>query len=142
MIKLIQNTLGDKKIIINGKNEMIKWEYIISKLYEKEKEEGQRAGTKLTSKHIYYGNHKMNVRLAAQVVSTSISDALLFTKTKDSSFDGCNATAEFCLMFNNAFDILNACKKLSNTPFNGAITEGDVKYMKHFMKNLKYMLLN
>lgn len=48
MIKLIRNTLGDKKIIINGKNEMIKWEYqYISKLYEKEKEEGLRAGTKL-----------------------------------------------------------------------------------------------
>jgi len=136
MIKLIRNTLGDKKNIINGKNEMIKWEYI-SKLYVKEKEEGLRAGTKLTSKHIYYGNHKMNVRLAAQILSTSVSDALLFTKTKDSSFDGCNATAEFCLMFNNAFDILNARKKLSNTPFNGAITEGNVKRYEAFYEKFK-----
>lgn len=75
-------------------------------MYKKEKDEGLRAGTKLTSKHIYYENQKMNVRLAAQVLSTSVSDALLFTKTKDSSFDGCSATAEFCLMFNNAFDIM------------------------------------
>lgn len=88
----------------------MKWDYT-SKLYEKEKDEGLRAGTKLTSKHIYYENQKMNVHLAAQVLRTSVSDVLLFTKTKDSSFDGCSATAEFCLMFNNVFDILNARKK-------------------------------
>jgi len=36
MIKLFKNALGDKKIIIDGNGELIKWEHIV-KLYEKEK---------------------------------------------------------------------------------------------------------
>jgi len=39
MIKLVRNTLGDKKNIVNSKNETIRWDFI-SKLYEKEKTEG------------------------------------------------------------------------------------------------------
>lgn len=136
MIKLIRNTFGDRKIIMNSKNEIICWDYIV-KLYNKEKNEGLRAGTKLTSKHIFYGNQKMNVRLAAQVLSNSVSDALLFTKTKDPLFDGCIATAEFCRMFNNAFDILNARQMLSKSPYNGAITVENFKTYETFYESFK-----
>jgi len=37
-------------------------------LHLKQKE-GLRAATKLTNKHIYFHNEKMNVKLAAQVLS-------------------------------------------------------------------------
>lgn len=128
-----------QKIIINSKNEIIFWDYIV-KLYNKEKNQGLslRAGTKLTSKHIFYGNQKMNVRLAAQVfLSNSVLDALLYTKTKDPSFDRCIATAEFCRMFNNAFDILNARQMLSKSPYNGAITVENFKIYETFYKSFK-----
>lgn len=64
MIKLIRNTFGDKKVLKNGKGELIKWEYVVM-LYEKEQEEGLKAATKLTSRHIFFHNEKMNVRLAS-----------------------------------------------------------------------------
>jgi len=40
-------------------------------------------------------------------------------------------------MFNNAFNILNARKKLSNTPFYGAITEDNVKRYEAFYEKFK-----
>lgn len=102
MIKLIRNAFGDKKVLKNGKGELIKWEYVVM-LYEKEQEEGLRAVTKLTSRHIFF----QNVRLASQLLSDSVGDVLLYMQTVDAKFEGCKATAEFCKIINNAFDILN-----------------------------------
>lgn len=57
MLKLVRNAFWEKRIIQNGKGELIKWDYI-QKLVEKEKNEGLRAATKLTSRHIFYKNEK------------------------------------------------------------------------------------
>lgn len=107
MVKLIKNSLGEKNILYNGNGELIKWEYIV-RLFEKEKHDGLKVATKLTSRHIFFHNEKINVRLAAQVLSDSVGDALLCMKTIDNTFKGCEATAEFCKMINNAFDILSS----------------------------------
>ncbi|CAI6357380.1 unnamed protein product [Macrosiphum euphorbiae] len=122
MIKLVRNAFGDKKTIVNGNGQKIRWDYI-QKLYQKENCEGLRAATKLTNRHLHYYNEKMNVRLAAQVPSNSVCDALLYLNGSDPNFEGSLATAEFCLIFNNAFDILNSRKQLSNKPFNNSINE-------------------
>lgn len=120
MVKLVRNTLGDKQILINSNGEKIEWNYI-KKLYFKEKQEGLKVATKLSKKHIYYFNEKMNVRLAVQVLSCSVSKALLFRQTIDGEFEKSSATAEFCIMINNAIDILN-CSKFSKTPYNLALS--------------------
>lgn len=52
----------------------------------------------------------MNVRLAAQVLSDSVGDALLYVKSINTNFEGCEATSEFCKRINNAFDILYSRK--------------------------------
>lgn len=94
LLKLARSGFGEKRIIQTGKGELIKWDYI-QKLYEKEKIEGLRAATKLTSRHIFYKNEKMNVCLAAQVLSDSVGDALIYVRLIDSNFEGCEATSEF-----------------------------------------------
>lgn len=53
MVKLICNTLDDRRILINSQGEKIEWEYI-KKLYLKEKKEGLKVATKLTQKHVYH----------------------------------------------------------------------------------------
>lgn len=121
MIKLIRNTLGDKKVLIGENNKEIKWDHI-KNLYYKEKKEGLKAATKLTRKHIYYYNEKMNVKLASQVLSSSVSCALTFCETLDSEFTNVKPTAEFCMIMNNAFDILNCRTKYSKSPFNLALS--------------------
>jgi len=120
MIKLVRNTFGDKKIIVNGNGQKIRWDYV-QKLYEKENCEGLRAATKLTNRHLHYYNEKMNVCLAAQLLSNSVCDELLYLNGSDTNFEGCLATAEFSLIFNNVFDILNSPKQLSIKPFNSSI---------------------
>jgi len=121
MIKLIRNTLGDKKVLINQE---IKWNHN-KNLYYKEKKEGLKAAKKLTRKYIYYYNEKMNVKLASQALSSSVSCALTFCETLDSEFTNVKSTAEFCMIINNAFDILNCRTKYSKSPFNLALSHID-----------------
>lgn len=105
MIKLVRNTLGDMGCLFNQEGKKISWDYI-KMLYYKEKNESLKAATKLTNKHIYYYNEKMNVELTTQVLSNSVGNGLKFCKSLGSDeFKDIDATTEFCLMKNDAFDI-------------------------------------
>lgn len=81
MLKLIRNAWNNRVVIKNSKGEKINWEYI-TKLYELEQKEGLRLGTKLTKRHIHFHNEIMNVRLAAQTLSNSVADALIYLSKK------------------------------------------------------------
>lgn len=132
MLKLVRNTLGDLKCIYDGNGRLIKWDHIIQ-LFQKEKSEGLRAATKLSNRHINYYNEKMNVKLAAQVLSNSVSCALRFCQSLgDEQFSGIDGTAVFCSMINNAFDILNCRSKYSKSPFNVALDEKSYNKYKQF----------
>lgn len=77
-------------------------------MYELEREQGLRAGTKLKKRHINFHNEKINVKLAAQTLSQSVADALTYLKNTNEDFKGAGPTAEFISFINNAFDILNS----------------------------------
>jgi DNA transposase THAP9 len=68
MLKLIRNTREFKSVIINSKREKICWKYI-KMLYEIEQQEGLRAGTKLTKRHIQFHYEKMNVGYKIKKIS-------------------------------------------------------------------------
>jgi len=121
MIKLVRNTLGDKQILLNSNGDKIEWSFI-KELYYKEKQEGLKVATKLSHKHVYYFNEKMNVKLAAQVLSTSVSNALTFCESLDTKFKNSKPTAEFCKLMNDAFDILNCRSKFSKSTYNQALS--------------------
>jgi hypothetical protein len=110
MIKLTRNVLGDKKIIVDGNGGHILWEHICQ-LNNLQKKEGLHAANKLTQKHINFTDNRMNVKLAAQTLSESVSNSLLFVKNIGlPQFAACTtatATAKFCQNENDAFDILN-----------------------------------
>lgn len=73
------------------------------------------AGTKLTKKHISYKNNKMNVKIAAQTLSESVSSAIKYVHESGfKQFLSPENTTEFCLMFNNAFDVLNVHSQFVN----------------------------
>jgi len=137
MIKFVRNAFGDKKTIVNGNGQKIRWDYI-QKLYEKENCEGLRVATKLTNRHLHYYNERMNVRLAAQLLSSSVSDALLYLNGSNPNFEGCLATVEFCLIFNNTFDILNSRKQLLNKPYISYINENTFKKYNDFLNDFSF----
>lgn len=50
----------------------------------------------------------MKVKLAAQVLSNSVADALEYCESRFPQFKGCKATIKFIRMFNDLFDALNS----------------------------------
>lgn len=134
ILKLVRNALAKISILQNEQGQLIKWQYI-KQLHEKEKAESLRAATKLTNKHIDFYNKIVNVRLAAQTLSESVANALIFCESIDTSFTGAVATAEFCTYFNNAFDILNSRNKFSKQPYNKSISSNTLDTYSTFIEN-------
>ena len=85
----------------------------------------------------------MNVRLAAQVLSTTVSNILSNHGPTDAA-----ATAEFCLMFDNFFDIMNVSSTTASSrelkPFNTPYLSTDNPLFSglknQFLKNFKDLL--
>lgn len=67
-------------------------------------------GNKISSNHIKFEKHKMNVRLAAQTLSSSVADAIEFLDVvmKNPKFQDSNGTLKFIRMIDRLFDMLNS----------------------------------
>ena len=50
---------------------------------------------KLTKRHLNWRNMKMKVKLAAEMISSSVADALSYLSQIDSRFEGCQPTINF-----------------------------------------------
>jgi hypothetical protein len=100
---------GTRHLEINGK--FILWSHLFD-LYEWSREDsGLYIGNKLTLEHVKLTSYsRMNVRLAAQVLSKSVADLfMLFRQSKpcESVYKDTFETERFCRMFNYLFDCLN-----------------------------------
>ena len=108
MLKLFRNTLGDKISFVDGNANLVSWTYI-ERLHDLQEVERLHLGNKLHKAHIQWRRQKMKIRLAAQVFSDSVADALdVCRKEKMAGFEDSAATAEFILLLNRAFDIFNS----------------------------------
>eukprot|EP00794_Sanderia_malayensis_P008598 gene8598-9513_t len=112
MLKLLRNTLADWKefkIMYEKKQQCVQWKYL-EELNSLQEKEGFTLANKLSPTHIQWHMHKMNVRLAAQTFSSSISNALDFLREdlKVDEFNGSEATTYFINAIDRAFDILNS----------------------------------
>lgn len=145
MLKLARNHFADaSEIKIPGFAEPAKWAHVAA-LHDYQTEIGFRAlGNKLTKKHVNFQRHKMKVSLAAQVLSSSVADALQLVKELP-QFSGCNATSEFCRQLDRGFDLLNSRSRFAKgdkSPITVAnFLEKEEKLMKFFswLRELKLM---
>lgn len=78
MVKLIRNHFESKEVFLY-KDDEIKWEYV-KKLSELQEETGLHLANHLTKKHIQFRNSVMNVKLATQLLSRSVSVAIEFCR--------------------------------------------------------------
>lgn len=144
LLKLIRNTFAEYKTFQHH-NDIIKYEHV-ENLCELQHEVGLHLANKITKKHINYINHKMRVRLAAQLLSNSVAISLEFCREqlKLPLFENCQPTAEFIKNINNIFDIFNSRnllshsfkKPLSSNNFEEFIAECDK--VCEYIKSLKY----
>jgi hypothetical protein len=95
MVKLARNAFakGDMK---DGDGNIISWSFV-SRLFEVQQQEGLRLANRLTVAHVTEWNkRKMRVKLAVQVLSRSVSDALEFLeKVQHGGFADCQPTIKF-----------------------------------------------
>jgi len=109
MLKLIRNILAKLKILFDEAENIIEWKYF-EELHQLQEAEGLHLANKVRSKHIAFEKNKMKVKLAAQLLSTSVANSLSFCKDtlKLPQFQNCSATVKFTSIFNDLFDILNS----------------------------------
>ena len=78
-------------------------------------------GNKLRIAYIAWYKKKMNVKLAAQLLSESVASSLQFClNEKLPGFAGCESTIKFIRLFNNLFDILNS-RNLNSTGYKNPL---------------------
>jgi hypothetical protein len=83
MVKLIRNTLADWHILVDEDGRKIKWEFFKT-LVDLQQTEVLHAAHKLTQRHIIFRQEIMKVRLAVQIFSRRVADALHFCRFADS----------------------------------------------------------
>ncbi|XDV45352.1 hypothetical protein PO909_013466 [Leuciscus waleckii] len=98
MLKLTRNMLEAYSPILSVTG-TINWKYIVH-LNDVQNKSGLHAANRVTDKHVYFGNQKMKVSLAAQALSNSVAVALrtLRDLKEYAVFQDCEATAEFIEM--------------------------------------------
>lgn len=140
MLKLVRNTLGDKLLLTNSEGKTVSWEYI-KLLVELQKNEGFHLANKLRDAHVQYKKQIMKVKLASQLFSESVADALDFCN-KDlglDQFKHSEATVDFIRKFNNLFDIMNS-RNLNAYGYKKPLKQSNFDKTNQFLDNMfKYI---
>ncbi|KAF0307773.1 DNA transposase THAP9 [Amphibalanus amphitrite] len=131
MLKLLRNLFGEQKMLLLD-GEEISWKYVQA-LYALQQREGIRAANKLSRLHIEYKKNKMKVKLAAQLFSSSVGNALLYmAESGHHQFVGAEATARFILMIDQAFDYLNG-SSIYGKGFKAPVTANNLPLRRQFL---------
>ena len=132
MLKLCRNAFAEE-VIISPKGKISF--HFIQKLHEVQESEELKLANKISVAHVKFQNKKMNVRLAAQVLSSGFADAIDFLRTSgDERFVDSEATTEFIRIFDQLFDILNS-RSSYGQGFKSPIFMHNVEYIKQFFSN-------
>lgn len=141
MLKLVRNTLAEKGCVVDSENKSVKWEYI-KKLHTLQQHEGLHLGNKIKNKHIDWIRKKMNVKLAAQLLSESVACSLEFCLLEEfPEFEGCEATIKFIRIFNRLFDILNS-RNLKASEWKCPVNYKNYKKYVDFLKEARAYILS
>ena len=132
MIKLVRNTWSEWKVLKDGDGNTIEWKFI-EELHKLQEEEGLRLANKLRSAHVHWKPQKMKVNLAAQILSSSVADALEYCEGKGMpQFQGCGATVKFIRKFDRLFDVLNSRNPRAKN-YKAPIRKTNYQFVKKFL---------
>lgn len=142
MIKLVRNCFGSQKKLKDGNNQNIEWCYM-EKLVEIQYEQGLHLANKLKFRHLDWEREKMKVRLAVQVFSRSVSDALIFLAEhqKHSEFKDAKPTANFIRKFNDLFDIFNTRNNFAKYQYKRPLSQKNSINTFEYLKEIEDYIL-
>ena len=108
MLKLARNALCDLGSFVDGKGRKIEWKFF-AQLHDVQMNIGLKFGNKISAKHIAFKRNKMNVKLAAQVLSSSVADAVEYLRVSCyPGFSDSEGTVAFIRCIDKLFDLLNS----------------------------------
>ena len=85
---------------------------------------------------------KLNVRLAAQVMSESVATSLQFCLNEGvGGFTGCEATIDFIRLFDHLFDVLNS-RNLKSFNWKSPMQPGNCVQVFEFLSNARSYILS
>lgn len=131
MEKLARNTLANKGVIYNAKNEKIEWKYFVE--LERLRREEDLKTHKLSKKHIQWKRTIMNVRYAVETFSTKVADSMEFLmKNGYKYFADAKATIEFVRRMDILFDILNSKNRPNQSIFKRPLNSDNKRVVFDF----------
>lgn len=150
MVKLCRNIFAETKL--SSPNGDIDFNFL-KELHKLQEEEGLKLANKLNANHLNFMGKKMNVKLAAQSLSSSVADAIDFLRTSgNENFQGSEASTEYIRMIDRIFDLLNAKSpigtgfksplRLSNEMFWAKTFSDTREYLKTLTIDDQNILLN
>lgn len=138
MLKLSRNVFAETEL--TSDNGPIQFKYV-KELHKIQEEEGLRLANKLCGAHVNFFNKKMSVKLAAQVLSSSVADAIDFMRQSGNSlFAGSEATVEYIRILDRIFDLMN-CKDPFGKGFKSALRLENKDVWMNVLKETKAYLL-
>ena len=120
LLKNVRNNLKDSGYTKHG--HLIDWEHIYQ-LYMQDCKLAIRQAPRLKKKHFDLpGFTRMNVRLAAQVLSHSVAKGICFLSSFGVLPSSAELTAQFCDIFDSLFNVFNSRRIKSSAKFNSGLT--------------------
>ena len=102
-------------------------------LHDLQQKEELHLANKLRSAHIAWIRKKMNVKLAAQLLSESVATSLRYCLEENiNEFSGCEGTIDFIVLFNNLFDILSS-RNWKSCGYKRPVQKRNIEQIKDFL---------
>lgn len=140
MQKLVRNILAEKQILYDADGHAIKWDYI-KKLVVCQINKNLTTH-KMNLNHLNWKSNIMNVELAVQTLSNSVTDSLTFLAKTNNSFRNAVWTAKYTKIFNDSFDAFNSkMNKHKDNPLKRPICAENKRIIFDlFERAMKYIL--
>lgn len=125
MLKLMRNLIGAERLLFDRHGGKIEWKFYEN--LEKCRVDNGLVTHKVTKKHLNWTDNKMNVGLAAQLLSNSVASSMRYLlERNDPHFEGSNATIEFTERLNHMFDVLNSREGKSRMEFKSPLSPANI----------------
>lgn len=141
MLKLLRNSLESTKRFIDAQGNYVDWQYFVE-LNRLQEKETLHLGNKITKNHINFHNHKMKVKYASQLLSSSVAKAMLFCQNnlKLPEFQNATGTINFINTVNDLFDSLNS-RNVKQRGFKSPLNCINYGFTLNFLNKAKNYLL-
>ncbi|RVE40074.1 hypothetical protein evm_015276, partial [Chilo suppressalis] len=133
MIKLIRNAFQCYNTFLDKDGNTIEWRFL-EELNNLQMKENFHLANKLRYHHVNFQNNKMKVKLATQLFSLSVADAIDFCRDQLNlpSFYNSQSTSFFLRVINNMFDIFNS-RNTYEYEFKKALTEANAAMLLNYL---------